>query len=194
MAGIRSSCCIPRSLQFDSCPSFAYGWRTRLDSKARRRLRLRCRSRNRQPYRTFEPARVGLIRDSSVIIDAERSRETVEKRIERIVSTTNDQEAALCPIGPTELLRDLHRAPAPERRLRRERFLNEILADLTVHPYTRETALRAGKIDGEQQTRGVVIPFADLLVGATALALKFSVLTVNVRHFERIPDLQIVKI
>jgi predicted nucleic acid-binding protein len=41
--------------------------------------------------------------------------------------------------------------------VRRETFLNELMADLTVYPYTKETALLAGKIDGEQQSRGVVI-------------------------------------
>jgi predicted nucleic acid-binding protein len=49
--------------------------------------------------------------------------------------------------------------------------------DLTVYPYTKETALLAGKIDGEQQSRGVVIPFGDLLIGATALSHGFKVLT-----------------
>jgi hypothetical protein len=32
------------------------------------------------------------------------------------------------------------------------------MADLTVYPYTKETALLAGKIDGEQQSHGVVLP------------------------------------
>jgi tRNA(fMet)-specific endonuclease VapC len=62
-----------------------------------------------------------------------------------------------------------------------------------VYPYTTETALLAGKLDGEQQNLGVVIPFADLLIGATALALGYSVLTVNDRHFGRIPGLSVVK-
>ena len=75
-----------------------------------------------------------------------------------------------------------------------ESFLNELLADLTVYPYTKETALLAGKLDGEQQSRGVVIPFADLLIGATALTLSYSVLTVNARHFERIPGLSVVRL
>jgi predicted nucleic acid-binding protein len=66
--------------------------------------------------------------------------------------------------------------------------------DPTVYPYTRETALLAGKLDGEQQSRGIVIPFPDLLIGATALSLRYSVLTVNVRHFERIPGLSLVKL
>ena len=52
----------------------------------------------------------------------------------------------------------------------------------------------AGKLDGEQQSKGVVIPFTDLLIGATALALSYSVLTVNVRHFERIPGLLLARL
>jgi len=137
---------------------------------------------------------MGLILDSSVIIAAERHGETVERLIERIVRATGDQDAALSAVGLTELIHGIYRAPTPELRLRRESFINELLADLTVYPYTKETALLAGKLDGEQQSRGVVIPFADLLIGATALALGYSVLTVNVRHFEQIPGLSVVEL
>lgn len=52
----------------------------------------------------------------------------------------------------------------------------------------------AGKIDGEQQSQGIIIPFGDLLIGATALEVGYSLLTVNVRHFERIPGLSVVKL
>jgi tRNA(fMet)-specific endonuclease VapC len=137
---------------------------------------------------------MGLILDSSVIIAAERRGETVEQLIERILRATGDQEAAFSAVGLTELVHGIYRARTPEVRFRRESFLNELLADLTVYPYTQETALLAGKLDGEQQSRGVVIPFADLLIGATALALSYSVLTFNVRHFERIPGLSVVKL
>jgi predicted nucleic acid-binding protein len=76
-------------------------------------------------------------------------------------------------------------------RLRRQSFIDELLRDLTVHPYTQATALLAAKIDGEQQAQGVTIPFADLLIGVAALELGFSVLTVNLRHFRLIPGLRI---
>lgn len=137
---------------------------------------------------------MGLILDSSVVIDAERRGETVERLIERIVRSTGDQEAALSAVGLTEIVHGVYRASTPAIRSRREAFLDELLADLTVYPYTKETAMLAGKLDGEQQSKGVVVPFADLLIGATALALSFSVLTVNVRHFERIPGLSVVRI
>ncbi|PYT96302.1 MAG: hypothetical protein DMG38_24240 [Acidobacteria bacterium] len=111
---------------------------------------------------------MGLILDSSVVIAAERRGDTVEQFIERVVNATGDQDAALSAVGLTELIHGLYRAKTPAMRLRRESFLNELLADLTVYPYTRETAMLAGKLDGEQQRKGVVIPFGDLLIGATA--------------------------
>ncbi len=40
----------------------------------------------------------------------------------------------------------------------------------------------------------MTVPFGDLLIGATALSLGFSVLTVNLRHFRFIPDLQILQL
>lgn len=134
---------------------------------------------------------MGLILDSSVIIAAERAGGTVEQLIERIIATIGDQEAALSAIGLTELVHGIYRAQTAAQRTRRESFLNELLADLTVYPYTKDTALLAGKLDGEQQAQGVIIPFPDLLIGATALSLGYSVLTANLRHFKSIPGLSV---
>ena len=120
---------------------------------------------------------MGLILDSSVVITAERRGYTVEQLLEQIVAVAGDQDAALSSVGLTELVHGIYRARVP---------------DLTVHPYTKETAMLAGKIDGEQQAQGVTVPFADLLIGATALSVGFSVLTVNLRHFRLIPGLSVL--
>ena len=137
---------------------------------------------------------MGLILDSSVVIAAERRGDTVEKLIEQVISVTGDQDAALSSVGLTELAHGIYRAQTPEVRLRRQSFIDELLRDLAVYPYTKATAMLAGKIDGEQQTQGITIPFGDLLVGVTALELGFPVLTVNFRHFRLIPGLQIVQL
>lgn len=137
---------------------------------------------------------VGLILDSSVLIGAERRGDTVEQLIEKIMTLTGDQDAALSSVGLTELAHGIYRAQSLEMRLRRQAFIDELLRDLAVYPYAKATALLAAKIDGEQQARGVTIPFGDLLIGVTALELGFPVLTVNVRHFRLIPGLQIVQI
>jgi predicted nucleic acid-binding protein len=137
---------------------------------------------------------MGLILDSSVIISAERRGDTVERLIEQVFAASGDQNAALSSVGLTELVHGIYRAQSPRMRLLRESFIGELLLDLTVYPYTKETAMLAGKLDGEQQARGVTIPFGDLLIGATALSLDFSVLTVNARHFRSIPDLQVIQL
>jgi len=137
---------------------------------------------------------MGLILDSSVVIAAERRGDTVERLIERVVSAAGDQDAALSAVGLTELIHGVYRAQTPQMRARRESFLHELLADVTVYPYTKETAMLAGKIDGEQQSQGVVIPFGDLLIGATALSLGFSMLTANLSHFQKIPGLTVVQL
>jgi len=135
---------------------------------------------------------MGLILDSSIAIVAERRGDTVEKMIENVVAAVGDEDAALSSVGLTELVHGIYRAQTPLKRQRRQLFIEEMLRDLTVYPYTRETAMLAGKIDGEQQAQGVTIPFGDLLIGATALALGFSVLTANLRHFRLIPGLDVL--
>lgn len=136
---------------------------------------------------------MGLILDSSVVIAAERRGETVEKFIEQLIAVTGDQEVALSSIGLTELVHGIYRAPTSELRFRRRGFIDELVRVVSIWPYTSTTAFLAGKIDAEQRLLGVTIPFADLLVGATALELGFPVLTVNVRHFRLIPGLEIVQ-
>jgi tRNA(fMet)-specific endonuclease VapC len=137
---------------------------------------------------------MGLILDSSVVIAAERQRETVTQLLRRIVSTAGDQRVALSAVGLTELAHAIYRASNPVQRQNHERFIADLLADMEVVPYAKATALLAGKIDGEQRAQGVTIPFADLLIGVTALEHGYAVATVNLRHFQMIPGLQIVQL
>ena len=59
------------------------------------------------------------------------------------------------------------------------------------HPVTVAAALRAGRIDGESQAKGIRIPLSDLLVGLTALGIGYTIATHNVRHFRLIPNLTV---
>ncbi len=137
---------------------------------------------------------MGLILDSSVVIAAERRGDTVAQFLRQVVTATGDQEAALSSVGLTELVHGIYRARTPQARSRRESFIFELLNDVEVYPYTKETALLAGRLDGEQQGRGVTIPFSDLMIGATALLLGYSILTVNPRHFRLVPGLSVVEL
>jgi len=137
---------------------------------------------------------MGLILDSSAVIAAERRGDTPAQLVERAINLAGNQEAALSAIGLTELVHGIYRAESEQRRNRRKAFVDELRAALSVYPYTDATAMLAGQIDGEQTAKGNIIPFTDLLIGATALSVGFSVLTVNLRHFKLIPGLKIISL
>src|SRR5262249_21444462 len=126
---------------------------------------------------------MGLVLDSSILISAERKGETVGQLLQQIFARMGDQNAVLPTIALVELAHGIHRANTLQVRARREAFIHELLADVPVYPFTEQIAFLAGRIDGEQQTKGLKIPFPDLLIGATALDLGYSVVSGNPRHF-----------
>jgi len=135
---------------------------------------------------------MGVILDSSVIIFAERRGHSMPQFLAGVTAISGDQNAALSAVGLTELVHGMYRAKTEETVSRRRAFLHELLEAITVYPYTKETAMLAGRLDGEQAAKGIVIPFPDLLIGATALSIGYSVLTTNMRHFGLIPGLQVL--
>jgi len=137
---------------------------------------------------------MGLVLDSSVVIAAERRGDNVTQMLKQIVAATGYQRTVLSSVGLTELVHGIYRAQTTHTRSRRDSFIRELLNDREVYPDAKETALLAGKIDGQQQSRGIIIPFGDLLIGATALQVGYSMLTVNVRHFRLIPGLTVVQL
>jgi len=91
-----------------------------------------------------------------------------------------------------ELAHGAARADTSQRKEKRQQFIQELLKALPIHPVTVMVALRVGQIDGENQSKGVRLPLADLLIGVTALELGYSVVTGNLRHL-MIPGLSVVQ-
>lgn len=137
---------------------------------------------------------MGLILDSSVLIAGERRREGVRDILERVREKLSETESALSAVTVVELTHGIYRAKTDEDRQRREHFVEELLHSLIVHPVTLEIAQLAGRIEGQQASQGISIAFPDLLIGVTALHLGFSVATLNIRHFQSIPDLSVVQL
>jgi len=55
------------------------------------------------------------------------------------------------------------------------------------------TAELAGKLGGEAAAKGAKIPFEDLLIGTCALERGYAIATRNVRHFRKIPGLEVIE-
>lgn len=99
---------------------------------------------------------------------------------------------ALSVITLLELAHGAAGADTPERKTKRQEFIRELMQALPVHQISPAIALRTGYIDCENQARGVRLPLADLLIGATALELGYDVATRNPRHFQSILSLSVL--
>ena len=142
----------------------------------------------------MESANLGVVLDSSIVIEAERQRLNVARFLKHIASQIGEQEAALCSISVAELAHGIHRADTSERRQARRAFLDDLKATVPVYPITADTAELVGKIHAESSQKGVNIPFDDLLIGACALERGYAIATRNERHFRKIPRLEIVQV
>ncbi len=137
---------------------------------------------------------MGLVLDSSAAVAAERAGTNPRRMLENIALRTGDEEIAVSVVTLLELAHGVYRALEPQRKERRRRFLDELMAVIPIQPVTSSVALRAGQIDGESQANGVHIPLSDLLIGVTALELGYEVGTGNVRHFQLIPGLRVISL
>ena len=89
-----------------------------------------------------------------------------------------------------ELFYGAHRLQ--ERGTRLLQQLNEaLLPNLPVLPFDADAARRYGALRAELERNGTPLGDADLRIGAIALARGLTMVTGNVRHFQRIPGLTI---
>lgn len=67
----------------------------------------------------------------------------------------------------------------------------EIISRVTVIPFGNEEAIVAGDILSELKKKGRNIGLEDVMIGASAMANKLTVVTANIRHFSQIEGLRI---
>ncbi|HXE06499.1 MAG TPA: PIN domain-containing protein [Acidobacteriaceae bacterium] len=135
---------------------------------------------------------MGVILDSSVVIGAERAGLTPADLIRQTMAQLGDRPVALSAIGYAEVAHGIYRAKSEKQRQARRLFVEGLLAQLGVYPFTREAAELAARIGAEAVTAGNAVPVADLFIGATALSLGYAVLTSNDRHFRLVPGLTVI--
>ena len=72
-----------------------------------------------------------------------------------------------------------------------ERLDSVLRPNLPILPFDTAAARRYGEVRAGLERRGTPLGDADLRIGAIALARDLTVVTGNVRHFERIPGLSV---
>jgi predicted nucleic acid-binding protein len=139
-------------------------------------------------------ALLGLVLDSSAVIQAERARQSIPDFIESILHRFGPLDLSISPVTVSELVHGIYRARLPDVGRRRREYIEELVSLVPVHPATRQTGWLAGRIEGEQAAKGNVIPFNDLMIGVAAIEQGYAVLTANLRHFRMIPGLEVVSL
>jgi predicted nucleic acid-binding protein len=137
---------------------------------------------------------MGLILDSSVLIAAERQGKNAHQVLTAVRKHIGETEVGISVVTLIELAHGAARADTPQRRLKRQAFIEELISAMPVYPVTVAIALRAGQLDGEHQAQGLKFALPDLLIGVTALELGYSVGTSNVRHFGDVPGLSVLRL
>jgi tRNA(fMet)-specific endonuclease VapC len=130
---------------------------------------------------------MGVILDTSVLIAAEREL----FQIDAFVAGREEEPFGLSVISVAELLHGVHRADGRARRIRRGAFVEKVIDLFPVFPFDIPAARVYAQIWADLQRRGKMIGAHDLMIGSTALALGFGLVTFNKRDFAKIPGLKV---
>ena len=88
-----------------------------------------------------------------------------------------------------ELFKGAFRSAAKERHL--INIEERVLPAVTILPFDLSTARVFGMIRAELEMTGNILPDADLQIAATAIYHDLELVTGNIRHFQRIPNLRL---
>ena len=130
---------------------------------------------------------MGVILDTSVLIEAERR----EFDIDKFTEHREEEIFGLSVITAAELLHGVHRADSTKRRLKRSAYVEKVIESFPIYKFDISIARIYAELWSDLRSKGIQIGAHDLIIGATALSYGFSVATHNIRHFERIEGLKI---
>ena len=70
--------------------------------------------------------------------------------------------------------------------------LNTILKYLTIVEFSKETSLKSAEIFINLKKKNKLIEFRDIFIASTAIILKTPLSTLNIKHFNRIEELNLM--
>jgi tRNA(fMet)-specific endonuclease VapC len=130
---------------------------------------------------------MGVLIDASVLIEHERGRLDLEDQ----VRGRENEEFFLSVITGSELLHGVHRARNTAVRARRSAWVEAILTRLPLLPVDVSIARAHAQIWADLAARGQLIGAHDLWLAASCIAKGLTIVTANVREFERVPGLML---
>jgi predicted nucleic acid-binding protein len=126
--------------------------------------------------------------DANVFIQFERQKSSVD--LSRWVPS--EDEVFISAITVSELLMGVHRADSEIRRKRRGDFVEAIFRGVTVLDFSTAIARQHAQLHADLARRGQLIGPHDMIIAATALHHRLSLLTDNVTEFSRVDGLTVI--
>ena len=132
---------------------------------------------------------MGILIDASVLIEHERGRIQIERHLDD--PDRREEEFFLSVVTVSELLHGVHRAGDPGIRSRRSAWVEAVVQRFPILPIDIPTARAHARIWAELAGQGRLIGPNDLWLSAQAIAHGLTMISFNVREFERVPGLEV---
>lgn len=130
---------------------------------------------------------MGVLIDTSVLIEHERGRLDLEPNLRG----RENEEFFLSVVTASELLHGVHRARDENTRARRSAWVEAVLERFPLLDVDLATARAHALLWAELASAGRLIGPHDLWLAAACLSNGLSMVTANVREFERVPGLTV---
>lgn len=88
----------------------------------------------------------------------------------------------------------VYRANTEERKMKRSAFVEHIISSITSLPFQEEEARIYAQILALLYNKNISLGAHDLMIGATAIANGYAVLTANENDFTRITGLEVISL
>lgn len=110
------------------------------------------------------------------------------ENVSKCIKKHDPDEICISTIVFAELEHGVAKSVCKEKN---ERNLNKFLKVFKILPFDMKAAVEYGKICAYLQSQGTPIGTMDMLIAAHALSESLTIVTNNVREFERVPNLMI---
>ncbi|MEA1926985.1 MAG: type II toxin-antitoxin system VapC family toxin [Candidatus Auribacterota bacterium] len=130
---------------------------------------------------------MGLLIDSNIFIDLERSKADLSDYIKG----RDDEEIFISIISASELLHGVHRANTARIRAKRLAFVEAILRSLPILDLDLAIARSHAQLWSDLESQGLMIGVHDSWLAASCIAHDLTLITGNLREFNRVPGLTV---
>lgn len=134
---------------------------------------------------------MGVLIDTSVLIGFERGLLDLDQLAAERVAKRGEEPFYLSAISASELLHGVHRASNAVQRALRAAFVEGVLDAFPVLPVDLLTARTHAELGAGLAREGTPIGNHDLWIAAAAVGRGLSLATLDLRHFQRVPGLDL---